>query len=200
MTNAAREGARTGTIYIYDRTLSKAQNDLARNEAIKTAVLASMNLLGKTSPQLRDRHDLDPERADVHERRPRRHLRRSRAGVTDTDARTGSRSRSSATYHQDLIMPIDRATSCRRTPAAGSASSAKSRWSSTDGARLAPSGARRRPATRHDAARSSSSSRCRDRRVLSSRPGSRSTSAGSTASGGSSRTRPTPARSPPPTR
>ena len=31
MTNAAREAARIGTVYIYDRGLSKAQNDLARN-------------------------------------------------------------------------------------------------------------------------------------------------------------------------
>ena len=51
MTNAAREGARTGTIYIYDRTHSKAENDLARNGAIRTALLNSMNFLGKTTPQ-----------------------------------------------------------------------------------------------------------------------------------------------------
>ena len=53
ITNATREGARNGTVYIYDAGLSKAQNDLARNEFIKTSLLASMNLLAKTSPQLR---------------------------------------------------------------------------------------------------------------------------------------------------
>ena len=51
MTNAAREGARLGTIYVYDESLSKDQNDLARNNAIKDAVIGSMNLLGKTAPQ-----------------------------------------------------------------------------------------------------------------------------------------------------
>ncbi len=50
ITNSAREAARTGTVYMYDSSLSKAQNDLARNNAIKTALLASMNLLSKTSP------------------------------------------------------------------------------------------------------------------------------------------------------
>jgi Flp pilus assembly protein TadG len=50
MTNAAREGGRTGTIYVYDRTRSKAQNDLNRNNAVKTSLLSSMNLLGKTAP------------------------------------------------------------------------------------------------------------------------------------------------------
>src|SRR6266540_1078246 len=51
MTNAAREGARSGTIYIYDQNLSKSQNDAARNNAIKNALTGSMNLLSKTSPQ-----------------------------------------------------------------------------------------------------------------------------------------------------
>ena len=51
LTNATREGARNGTVYVYDAAMSKAQNDLARNDFIKTSVLASMNLLSKTSPQ-----------------------------------------------------------------------------------------------------------------------------------------------------
>ena len=50
MTNAARDAARLGTIYIYDADYSKDQNDLFRNEAIKEAVTTSMNMLGKTAP------------------------------------------------------------------------------------------------------------------------------------------------------
>src|SRR6185369_10859104 len=52
MTNAARDAARMGTIYVYDRTSgqTKATNDLLRNESVRTEVLASMNMLGKTSP------------------------------------------------------------------------------------------------------------------------------------------------------
>jgi Flp pilus assembly protein TadG len=55
LTNAVREGARVGTIYIYSASQSKAQNDLARDESIRTAVIASMNLLGKTSPHVHRR-------------------------------------------------------------------------------------------------------------------------------------------------
>jgi Flp pilus assembly protein TadG len=105
MTNAAREGAREGTIYVYDRTLTKDQNDLARNNQIKTSVLTSMNLLGKTSPQFSTSgawttsgttftngdlvvaYDLPP-------------------GVTDSDPRTGWQITVSAKYHQDLIIPM----------------------------------------------------------------------------------------------
>lgn len=92
MTNAAREGARTGTIYVYDRTSSKADNDTARNAAIRTSVLASMNLLAKTSPQFAD-GDLAITYALP-------------AGVTDTETRTGQTVTVRATYHQDLIIPM----------------------------------------------------------------------------------------------
>src|SRR3982751_4418754 len=51
LTNSAREGARSGTIFICDPADSKDQNDLARNEAIRSAVVASMNLLSTTSPR-----------------------------------------------------------------------------------------------------------------------------------------------------
>src|SRR5438046_7111486 len=51
LSNAVREGARTGTIYLYSASQSKAQNDLARDESMRTAVIGSMNLLGKTSPR-----------------------------------------------------------------------------------------------------------------------------------------------------
>ena len=51
MTNAARDAARLGTIYIYTRESGETQvtNDLARNESIKTQVLTSMNMLGKVA-------------------------------------------------------------------------------------------------------------------------------------------------------
>ncbi len=105
MTNAAREGARTGTIVIYDRSLSQAQNDLARNESIKTAVLASMNLLGKTSPNFTTgstwtQSGLTYTNGDL------KVIYTLPASVTATDARTGYQITVTATYHQDLIIPI----------------------------------------------------------------------------------------------
>jgi Flp pilus assembly protein TadG len=105
MTNSTREGARTGSVYLYDRSLSKDQNDLARNEAIRTAVLQSMNLLGKTSPNFGTtgtwtKSGLVFTNGDliVTYVVP--------AGVSDTDARTGQTVTVRATYHQDLIVPL----------------------------------------------------------------------------------------------
>jgi Flp pilus assembly protein TadG len=105
MTNAARDSARLGTVYVYDRSLSKSQNDLARNIAIKTSVLASMNLLGKAAPYFTTgstwtQSGLTFTNGDliVTYVVP--------AGVTDTDSRTGQQLTVHATYHQDLVIPL----------------------------------------------------------------------------------------------
>ena len=105
MTNAAREGARTGSIYICDSSLSKDQNDLGRNDSIKTALLGSMNLLGKTTPYFATsgtwtKSGLVFTNGDlvVSYVIP--------AGLTDTDCRRGEQVTVRATYHQDLIVPI----------------------------------------------------------------------------------------------
>ena len=105
MTNAARDAARLGTVYIYDRSLSKAQNDLARNTSIKSSVLASMNLLGKTAPHFTtgstwtQRGIVFPDGALVV-------TYSVPAGVTDTDPRSGEQVTVKATYHQDLVIPL----------------------------------------------------------------------------------------------
>lgn len=48
--NAAREGARAGTIYVYDRTLSAYANDARRCAAVLTAATESFGLLDDASP------------------------------------------------------------------------------------------------------------------------------------------------------
>ena len=105
ITNATREAARIGTVYLYDSTLSKSQNDLARNNAIKTAQLASMNLLTKTAPNFTTgttwtQSGLVFTNGDliVTYVQP--------SGITDTDARVGSQVTVQATYHQDLVIPL----------------------------------------------------------------------------------------------
>jgi Flp pilus assembly protein TadG len=105
MTNAAREGARTGTIYVYDRTLSKAQNDAARNAAIRVQLLASMNLLSKTSPQFAGGSTWT-QSGTTFTNGDMRITYALPAGVTDSDARTGQTITVRATYHQDLIIPM----------------------------------------------------------------------------------------------
>jgi len=105
MTNATREGARTGTVYVYDGTKSKAQNDLARNNAIKTAVLSSMNLLSKSSPQFASgttwtQSGLTYTNGDLTV------TYSVPVDLTDSDARVGQSVTVTATYHQDMIIPI----------------------------------------------------------------------------------------------
>jgi Flp pilus assembly protein TadG len=105
ITNASREAARIATVYIYDASLSKTQNDLARNNEIKTSLLASMNLLAKTSPNFSTgsswtQSGLAFTNGDlvVTYVVP--------AGVTDTDSRTGQQVTVRAVYHQDLVIPL----------------------------------------------------------------------------------------------
>lgn len=105
ITNAAREGARNATVYVYDASQSKAQNDLARNEFIKTSVLASMNLLSKTSPHFatsstwtQSGNTFTNGDLVVSYVLP--------SGTTDTDARVGYQITVRATYHQDLVIPL----------------------------------------------------------------------------------------------
>ena len=47
LSTAAREGARDGSVYVYDRIISKQANDTARNNKAKTTLLVSMNNLTK---------------------------------------------------------------------------------------------------------------------------------------------------------
>jgi len=105
MTNAARDSARLGTVYVYDRTLTKAANDLARNESIRTQILASMNGLSQTTPRFTTggtwtQSGLVFTNGDlvITYEIP--------SGVTDSDPRTGERITVNATYHQDLVIPL----------------------------------------------------------------------------------------------
>jgi Flp pilus assembly protein TadG len=105
MSNATREAARTGTIYIYDRTVSKDANDLARNETVRVELLQAMNLLGKTSPQFattatwtKSGTTFSDGDLTIEYQLP--------DGATDTDNRVGQRITVRATYHQDLLVPL----------------------------------------------------------------------------------------------
>jgi Flp pilus assembly protein TadG len=111
LTNATREAARSGSIYVYDESLdtnpvtAKALNDLARNEAIKSELTASMNLLSKNSPQFSvgstwTQSGLTFTNGDLTVTYV------VPSGVTDSDPRTGEQITVQAKYHQDLIIPL----------------------------------------------------------------------------------------------
>ena len=105
ITNAAREGARNGSIYIYDASLSKAQNDLARNELIRSSVLASMNLLTKSAPQFSTSGTWS-QSGQTYTTGDLVVSYVLPSGVSDTDARVGQQITVRATYHQDLVIPM----------------------------------------------------------------------------------------------
>jgi len=106
MTNAAREGARTGTIYVYNRTLTKDQNDTARNNAIQTALLASMNYLGKATPQFTNGSTWTQNPPLTFTNGDLTVIYVVPTGITDSDPRTGEQVTVQAAYHEDLIVPL----------------------------------------------------------------------------------------------
>jgi Flp pilus assembly protein TadG len=105
MTNATRDAARLGTIYVYDRTLTKAQNDLARNNSIKTQILLSMNGLSKTAPRFTTGSTWT-QSGTTYTNGDLVITYDIPSDVTDSDPRTGERITVTATYHQDLIIPL----------------------------------------------------------------------------------------------
>jgi Flp pilus assembly protein TadG len=102
MTNAVREGGRTATIHIYDRSKSKNQNDLSRNEAIRLALTGSMNMLQTSSPNFANGATWTSS-GDVFTNGD---LVVQYEGLPVSDPRTGQRVTVRATYHQDLIIPL----------------------------------------------------------------------------------------------
>ncbi|OGN82346.1 MAG: hypothetical protein A2X23_05070 [Chloroflexi bacterium GWC2_73_18] len=105
ITNAVREGAREGTIYVYDQTRTKAQNDAARNDRIRTTVLASLNNLTKTAPQF-DPGSAWSQSVLVFSSGDLQVTYAVPSGVTDSDPRTGEQITVQLTYHQDLLIPF----------------------------------------------------------------------------------------------
>lgn len=107
MTNAARDAARLGTIYVYTRESgeTKATNDLARNETIKTQVLASMNMLGKASPYFATGSTWT-QSGNTYTNGDLTITYVLPTGVTDNETRMGQEITVRATYHQDLIVPV----------------------------------------------------------------------------------------------
>lgn len=109
MANASREAARTGTIYVYDRSLAKSVNDTARNNAIKTSILTSMNGLVKTSPQFATGSTWTTTTSGTTTTYTNGDLVITYtlpSGVTDNDPRQGYEITVRANYHQDLLIPL----------------------------------------------------------------------------------------------
>jgi Flp pilus assembly protein TadG len=111
ITNAAREGARTATVYVYHSNLAnKTENDKARNDAALASVTASLGILSTSAPQFSTTSgswtatgsapNLTYTSGDVVV------AYSLPAGVQDSDSRCGEQIKVTITYHQDLIIPL----------------------------------------------------------------------------------------------
>jgi Flp pilus assembly protein TadG len=92
LANASREAAREASIYVYDRTKTKSQNDSARAAIARTSFKASMGLLPSGSPWLTDANILVTYSLPT--------------GVAESDPRRGQYVTVNATYKMDMIIPM----------------------------------------------------------------------------------------------
>jgi Flp pilus assembly protein TadG len=109
VSTAAREAAREGSIYVYDRTLTKAMNDAARNNRIKSSLLASLNGLSKVAPNLANGGSWSSSTSGTTSTYTDGDIVITYtlpSTVTANDPREGYRVTVRATYHQDLVIPL----------------------------------------------------------------------------------------------
>jgi Flp pilus assembly protein TadG len=115
MTNAARDAARLGTVYVYDRRCSKDVNDFLRNEAIRTSLLTSMNNLSTASPRFTTTAPTGSACAwtggwtssgTTFTNGDLAITYVLPSGIIDSETRTGQEVTVQAVYHQDLVVPL----------------------------------------------------------------------------------------------
>jgi len=105
VTNATREAAREASIHIYDRTLTEAQNDAARNAVIRSTFQESLNLLSPTAPHFTTTGTWT-QSGDTFTNGDLTVTYELPGDVADSDPRTGQTVTVEARYHQDLLIPF----------------------------------------------------------------------------------------------
>jgi Flp pilus assembly protein TadG len=115
MANAAREATRVGTVYQYNSACTKAQNDTLRNEAIRSALLSSMNQLTTTAPRFTTTAPTGSNctwtggwttSGTTYTNGDVVITYVIPSGITDENSRAGQQVTVQATYHQDLVVPL----------------------------------------------------------------------------------------------
>ena len=105
ITNATREGAREGSVYVYLEAQSKAANDAARNDLILTTVKNSLNLLSTTAPRFTTSGTWT-QSGDTFTNGDITVTYAVPDSVTASDPRTGETVTVRVRYHQDLMIPM----------------------------------------------------------------------------------------------
>lgn len=105
LANAAREAAREGSIHVYVRTQTKAQNDAARNAEVLSTLQSSMNGLRSSSPNLvtgntwtQSGQSFTNGDITITYTLP--------TGTLESDPRVGQELTIRVDYHQDLLFPL----------------------------------------------------------------------------------------------
>lgn len=109
ITNAAREGARAATIYVYSSSLTKGSNDAARNAAALDALTTAFGTLSRAAPQFTTGSSWTVSGTDPNLTYTNGDVVVSYSvpsGVTDSEPRTGERVTVRVAYHQDLFIPM----------------------------------------------------------------------------------------------
>lgn len=109
VSTSARESAREGSIYVYDRTLTQSANDLARNNQIKAQLLSSLNGLTKTAPNLTNGTSWTTTTSGTTSTFTNGDIVVTYTlptTVTANDPRAGYRVTVRLTYHQDILLPL----------------------------------------------------------------------------------------------
>jgi Flp pilus assembly protein TadG len=105
ITNATREAAREATIYVYDRSMTAAQNDAARNAEIRTTFQDSLNLLSPTSPHFSTTGTWT-QSGDTFTNGDLVVTYVLPGDIAASDTRTGQTVTVRVNYHQDLLIPM----------------------------------------------------------------------------------------------
>jgi Flp pilus assembly protein TadG len=109
LSTATREAAREGSVYVYDRELTRSANDAVRNADIRAAFLGALNGLAKTSPQFASGSTWVSTTSGTTTTFTNGDLTVTYLQpdtVTANDPRVGYRLTVRATYHQDIVIPL----------------------------------------------------------------------------------------------
>lgn len=109
VSTAAREAAREGSIYVYDRTITRSANDALRNSSMRTALLASLNGLAKTSPNFANGSTWTSVTSGTTTTFTNGDILVTYVqpgSITTNDPRQGYQVTVRATYHLDIVVPL----------------------------------------------------------------------------------------------
>jgi Flp pilus assembly protein TadG len=109
LSTATREAARDASIYLYDSTLTQAQNDLARNNSAKTSLLAAFNGMTKTAPNFTNGSSWTTTTGTGTVTATNGDITITYTlptTVTDNQPRQGWRVSVAGSYHMDIMVPL----------------------------------------------------------------------------------------------